>query len=175
MYTLFVKPLSDDARALYTKAAADYLAKPYGERDAGFDLFVSTNKAITANSELVGQGLIAALYDNDRGLFRAYWMLPRSSISKTRMRLANSVGLIDAGYRGEIKAALYALIPTGGVKDSDGYLNDYIKLEAGTRIVQLASPDLLPFDDIQIVDEIPGGATLRGAGGFGSTGVGKSF
>jgi dUTP pyrophosphatase len=174
MYTLYIQPLSDDARALYTKAAADYLAKPYGERDAGLDLYVAADSYICAESSFVGQGLKAALYDPERGIFRAYWMLPRSSISKTPMRLANSVGLIDAGYRGEIKAALYALIPTGGVKDNDGYLNDYVKLEHGTRIVQLAAPDLLPFDDIKIVDEIPGGATLRGAGGFGSTGVGAS-
>ena len=40
-----------------------------------------------------------------------------------------------------------------------------------TRLFQISAPDLLPFEDIQIVNEIPGGATLRGSGGFGSTGV----
>ena len=37
---------------------------------------------------------------------RPYFLMPRSSISKTPLRLCNSVGLIDAGYRGEIMAAV---------------------------------------------------------------------
>jgi dUTPase len=186
MLILYIKPLYDDSRVLYTKAAAEYLARPYGERDAGLDLYVTGPNEIGKQAVLVGQGLIAALYDTDREVFRAYWMLPRSSISKTNLRLANSVGLIDAGYRGEIKAALYAAHPPQQVNTMNDGMNNIIYnnnarnliddyatyLEVQTRVVQLATPDLLPFDDIQIVDEIPGGATLRGAGGFGSTGVG---
>ncbi len=159
MYILYIQSLSDESREVYTKAAAEYVAKPYGERDAGFDLY--SNDAVVTDNQLVGQGVRAALYDTDRKLFRAYWLLPRSSISKTNLRLSNSVGLIDAGYRGEIKAALYDYRGVG------------YNLEKSTRVVQLASPDLLPFDDIKVVDEIPGGATLRGEGGFGSTGVGS--
>ena len=74
----------------------------------------------------------------------------------------------------KINYSLYALIPAEGIKDNDGYINMYVKLDCGTRVVQLATPDLLPFDDIKIVDEIPGGATLRGEGGFGSTGLGTT-
>jgi dUTPase len=40
----------------------------------------------------------------------------------------------------------------------------------GDRYFQISASDLLPFERIEIVDEIPGGATIRGAGGFGSTG-----
>lgn len=163
MYILYIQPLSADSKALYSKSAADYLAKPYGERDAGLDLYAAEDTKIDEGTSMAGMGLKAALYDTARGIFRAYWMLPRSSISKTSLRLANSVGLIDAGYRGEIKAALYTVRVGFGTT-----------LERNTRIVQLASPDLLPFDDIKVVDEIPGGATLRGEGGFGSTGVGAA-
>jgi dUTP pyrophosphatase len=71
--------------------------------------------------------------------------------------MANSVGLIDAGYRGPLLAMLYS---TG--KD--------FAVAAGDRYFQISASDLLPFERIEIVDEIPGGATLRGEGGFGSTG-----
>jgi dUTP pyrophosphatase len=84
-------------------------------------------------------------------------MLPRSSISKTPLRLANSVGLIDAGYRGPLLAMLYST----GVD---------ISVAFGDRYFQIAGPELQPFERIEIVDEIPGGATIRGEGGIGSTG-----
>jgi dUTP pyrophosphatase len=161
MYVLYIQPLSDAVRPLYEKGVADYLAKSYEERDAGLDLYAAEDTKVNEGTSMAGMGVKAALYDTSRGLFRAYWMLPRSSISKTSLRLANSVGLIDAGYRGEIKAALYTTLVGFGTT-----------LEQHTRIVQLASPDLLPFDDIKVVDTIPGGPTLRGEGGFGSTGVG---
>ena len=173
MYVLYIQPLSDDSRTLYTTAVAEYLKKPYHERDAGLDLYVAEDHQIGKESRLVGQGVIAGLYDTDRKLFRAYWMLPRSSISKTNLRLANSVGLIDAGYRGEIKAALYAIKTTQTlevISADKSVFFEYDVITQNTRIVQLATPDLLPFDDIKIVDEIPGGVTLRGEGGFGSTG-----
>lgn len=155
MYILYIKT---DAATLYTLAATNYLAKPYGERDAGFDL-VSTACVVDGKSVKISQHASAALYDTKLNIFRAYWMLPRSSISKTPLRLANSVGLIDAGYRGTLLAAV------------DNITADPYSVNHGDRLFQLSSPDLLPFDDIKIVDEIPGGATLRGSGGFGSTGV----
>jgi len=74
------------------------------------------------------------------------------------MQLANSVGLIDAGYRGDIMAAVRLVGATA------------YEVVAG-RYFQLASPDLLPWDAVRVVDTIPGGETLRGAGGFGSTGL----
>jgi len=154
---------------MYTAAAVAYMAKPRSERDAGFDLF-SVAASVPGMSPMaaggsssggaavkVGQTCRAAVYDPLLGRFRAYWMLPRSSISKTPLRLANSVGLIDAGYRGPLLAMIYS---TGA---------DFA-VTAGDRYFQIAGPELLPFDRIEIVDEIPGGATIRGAGGFGSTG-----
>lgn len=160
MYILFISPVCARSTALYRNAADAYLSKSYGERDAGFDLF---SEGCTlgggARGAKIRQNLRAALYDTERGIFRAYWMLPRSSISKTTMRLANSVGLIDAGYRGQIMAAVDTDIPT--------------QVEFGERYFQLSAPDLLAFDRIEIVEEIPGGPTLRGEGGFGSTGLGQ--
>ena len=157
MFVLYIAP-DAESKDLYVAQAAAYLAKPRAERDAGFDLYSARVWAAQeAKAVKVSQTCRAALYDVVSGHFRAYWLLPRSSISKTPLRLANSVGLIDAGYRGPLLAMV----------DSSANM----EINFGDRYFQLAAPDLLPFDDIRIVDEIPGGATLRGSGGFGSTGV----
>jgi dUTP pyrophosphatase len=95
-----------------------------------------------------------ALAMDDAGNSRAYWLTPRSSISKTPWRLANSMGLIDATYRGVLIAAL------DGPEDP----------VPGTRLVQLTAADLVPWTEVRVVAELPGPATVRGAGGFGSTG-----
>jgi dUTP pyrophosphatase len=152
-YILYLSPASPAARAVYEAAAAAYTARPYSERDAGFDLFSEATAA--AGTTRIQQQVVAAFWDSSLEIFRAYWMLPRSSISRTPLRLANSVGLIDAGYRGPIMAAV------------DGMYS----VTENERLFQLASPDLLPWDQVVVVDTIPGGSTMRGTGGFGSTGV----
>jgi dUTP pyrophosphatase len=157
-YILYLQPSSESARAVYTTAAAAYNARPYEERDAGFDLF-SAAVTTAASGSRIQQQVVAGFYDVARGIFRAYWMLPRSSISRSPLRLANSVGLIDAGYRGPIMAAV------------DGVYN----VADNERLFQLASPDLLPWDEVRVVETIPGGPTARGAGGFGSTGTGTDL
>jgi dUTP pyrophosphatase len=147
-----------EVRTWYAAAIASYLAKPYGERDAGLDAFCSQDLAGAAGSlQKLDLGVKAAAYDKERGHFRAFWLMPRSSISKTPLRMANSMGLIDAGYRGTLLGAT-------------DFQQEY-KVVAGDRYYQIVAADLLPWAHIHIVDEIPGGPTLRGAGGFGSTGL----
>jgi len=157
MLVLYVVPANPDVKVAYEAIAAAYMSKPTGEKDAGFDLVSPATSAEAGTVAKISQQCSAALYDTERGCFRAYWMLPRSSLSKTPLRLANSVGLIDAGYRGTLLAAVD--------------VRSQHTVEANTRLFQIAAPDLLPFDEIWIVAEIPGGPTVRGAGGFGSTGV----
>lgn len=149
----------DEVKELYTTAATLYNSKKYEERDAGFDLFVSQDQLLESNKTVkINSGVRCGFFDDStKSLFRAYYLYPRSSLSKTPMRLANSVGIIDAGYRGEILAAVD--------------LRDNFSVKKGDRYFQLTTPDLLPFDEVKVVDEIPGGPTTRGAGGFGSTGV----
>jgi len=160
MYVLYLVPESAAARESYAAFREAYLLKPFQERDAGFDL-ACESKELSAGvgATRISQQVRAACFDTETGGFRAYWMSPRSSISKTPLRLANSLGLIDAGYRGVLLAAVDLL----GSSD--------FAVHAGDRYFQAVTPDLLPWADIQIVDEIPGGETLRGAGGFGSTGL----
>ena len=87
-------------------------------------------------------------------------LLPRSSIANTPMRLANSIGLIDMGYRGEVLAK---------VDVHTRYL-----WNAGTRLFQLCRGNFEPWDEIILVDGISSGLPSppddRGNGGFGSTG-----
>lgn len=82
---------------------------------------------------------------------------PRSGLATNQgLRLANSVGVIDSDYRGEIIVALY----------SDSQKVQYI--ENGERIAQLVVMQY-EHEDAQEVEELSG--TERGSGGFGSTGA----
>lgn len=98
--------------------------------------------------------------------YYGYYLYPRSSIVKTSMRLANSVGIIDSGYRGEVMA----------VVDKHDTSNDWktvLKRDCKQydRLFQICAGDLQPFR-VEIVDNESelSGITERGCGGFGSTG-----
>lgn len=86
-------------------------------------------------------------------------LFPRSSVSKTDLRLANCVGVIDSDYRGNIQFRydLRRNIRMDGLK----------YLELGERIGQLV---IVPYnsDELQEVEELSD--TERGEGGYGSTG-----
>ena len=85
----------------------------------------------------------------------SYYLYPRSSIIKTPLRMANSVGIIDAGYRGNIIACV------------DNVKNYEYKIEKGSRLFQICGPTLEPIV-IRVVNELSN--SQRGSGGFGSTG-----
>jgi dUTP pyrophosphatase len=89
----------------------------------------------------------------------SYYMYPRSSISKTFIRLANSTGIIDSGYRGNLCAAVDN-IAGFGVETAGKH----------HRYFQICSPTLDPLI-VKLVDDISDfETTIRGSGGFGSTG-----
>lgn len=161
---LFIQPVTDGFAELYHTAANAYNATPMAERNSGFDLFCDVrdiDETYSAHCLLVSQGCRAAAFD-EHGRRRAFWLAPRSSLSRTPFTLANSLGLIDAGYRGVIKAALKRPHVT-----TDGCV-----IEKHQRLTQLAAPDLLPWAEIRVVEHLPDAHTARGAGGFGSTGSG---
>jgi dUTP pyrophosphatase len=88
----------------------------------------------------------------------SYLLLPRSSIIKTPLRLANSVGLIDAHYQNNICGFV------DNIK-REGHF-DVIK---GSRLFQLVTPDLTPFKSLEVVKEFTK-PELNRKGGYGSTG-----
>lgn len=156
--------------------------------DSGIDLMCPKDTFITSNStKLYDLEVSCALYRRVAGelIPMPYYLYPRSSISKTPLRLANSVGIIDAGYRGHLMAALdciYLNPYTSWRVDEKGRMVDRCiptdpkhsppprgKIIKGSRLVQICSPDLTPITTVKIVSDLD--TTARGSGGFGSTGM----
>lgn len=119
------------------------------EHSAGIDL-VAISKTVTQTVIKYGTGLAFEIPVGYVGL-----LFPRSSVSKTGLSMANSVGVIDSDYRGEISAVFKVTDKAGDV------------YQIGDRVCQLV---IVPIPDIEIkeVDDIS--ETERGHGGFGSTG-----
>ena len=135
-------------------------------QDSGFDIFMPNDGVdylsdIKDGARFLGLGLKCCMLK--KGETCGFYLYPRSSISKTKIRLANSVGIIDAGYRGEIIAA----VDTIGVYGSEETLGALRKYD---RYFQICAPDLSPFTVRIVTSEAELGATERGSGGFGSTG-----
>jgi len=142
---LIIKPLSEIARELYENHGH------FHQGDAGLDLY-TPEKIIFKPGETKGIKLQISCEPLDG---KAYYLFPRSSISKTPLRMSNSIGLIDGGYRGEIMAMC------DNIKDFE-----YI-VEKGQRLFQLVATDSSPIE-YELKDELSN--TTRGSGGFGSTG-----
>jgi dUTP pyrophosphatase len=119
--------------------------------DSGFDLYVPADITIPPNSTVTIDHKIAC----EPQFAGGYYLYPRSSISKTPLRLANSVGIIDNSYRGSIMARV------------DNRSNEPYVVRRGERLFQLCHPSLLPLT-VRVVDSIS--ETARGEGGFGSSG-----
>lgn len=142
-------------RKLRAKKVADNIEMPrYAhDGDAGLDLRITAPVMLKPFERcIVGCGLALEIPSGCVGL-----LFPRSGLaSKFGITLANSVGVIDSGYRGEVCAALI----------NQSY--ETVTLEAGTRVCRLVVMPYVPCDLVP-VDELSD--TERGAGGFGSTGV----
>ena len=106
--------------------------------------------------------------DTGKNFDTGYYMHPRSSLSRTPLRLANSTGIIDAGYRGH----LMGMFDVVNIPDnlSDSREADYFGRKFD-RYLQICAPGMIPIV-VEIVDfrEELGHETARGGGGFGSTG-----
>ena len=123
------------------------------EGDAGLDLRAAHDATLELGArELVGTGLALAIPAGFAGL-----VLPRSGLALGQgVTVLNAPGLVDAGYRGELKV----LLVNHGDKP--------VTVRRGDRIAQLVIQSVERAELIE-VGELP--ASERGAGGFGSTGV----
>jgi dUTP pyrophosphatase len=98
-----------------------------------------------------------------------YYMYPRSSLSKTRLRLANSVGIIDSGYRGNL-IGMFDVVNIENNYGNEDIQSDYFA-KVNDRLIQICAPGLVPiFVEIVDYEDDLGCDTERGSGGFGSTG-----
>jgi dUTP pyrophosphatase len=123
------------------------------EGDAGYDLHAAEAVTIGPGERAsVGTGIAVAIPDGHAGL-----VVPRSGLAARHgISLVNAPGLIDSGYRGELRVLLL---------NTDHA--ETFAVDPGDRIAQLVlvaveTPEL---EEVDALDE-----TLRGAGGFGSTG-----
>lgn len=153
---LKIKAITD-----FTYSYFKYVAKE-SETESGLDLVTPQEIIVPANALgfkiKLGFQCEPKFEDN---LVRGFYLYPRSSMgSKTPLRLANSVGIIDSSYRGEIMAVV------DNISDED------FKIDQGIRLFQLCSYDLSPIKFELLDEEDDLSDTARGSGGFGSTGVG---
>ena len=132
--------------------------------NAGFDMFFPEECVFdSSNSKFVSMGIKCgmSIFDTSINQWKptGYYSYPRSSISKTPLMLANSVGIIDSGYRGPIIGAFRNIS-----YDKEPYV-----VEQNARLLQICAPDLRPIV-VELVNESFFKTTERGEGGFGSTG-----
>lgn len=131
----------------------------FHDGDSGLDLFVPQETVVKAReTKAIDLDISSEAYtcvsETDKNP-ASFWVLPRSSIVKTPLRMANSIGLIDAGYRGVLKIVL------------DNISDDDYVIKKGDRLVQAVHPSLLLIQ-LNLVDKLTD--TQRGVDGWGSTG-----
>ena len=131
--------------------------------NAGFDVYFPHSHAFPeGKTEFVSMDIQCEMhvYEGVTNSWKpvSYYSYPRSSISKTPLMLANCVGIIDSGYRGNL---------IGAFKNTSahGHL-----VEQHTRLLQICAHNLQPIH-VTLVDASFFEQTARGEGGFGSTGI----
>jgi dUTP pyrophosphatase len=138
----------------------------YHAGDAGFDLFVVKDTTIgPGETVLVDMGVqcqsksfswcVWKWFKGQYYNYHSYFLIPRSSISKTPLMMRNSVGVIDSSYTGSIKAPLF------------NTSTEPFFLKRGERYTQLVNADMSPVK-MEVVDSLR--STSRSGNGFGSTG-----
>lgn len=157
-YELEIMPLSDTLS--FYKTEFDL-----SDTNAGFDLYSSEDVTVTQTQEFIPFGAVfrllkvnafpGALPNDHLKTDVHFWLTPRSSIFRSGVMMANSVGTIDKSYRGELKAPVWSM--TG---------NSVIT--RGDRLFQIVAPDMGWIRHVRLVNSMS--ETVRGSGGFGSTG-----
>ena len=171
--SIFVDDDDVELKKIYCQSASTHNNKLFEDPhfyDAGFDLLLPSNTVFvpgqvnkvdfqikcSAKIHFLNRDIQA----NSRSYFTGFYTHPRSSLSKTPLRLANATGIIDAGYRGNLI----------GMFDSNN--EGQYTSELFSRLLQICAPSLMPIfvDIVENIEEL-GPVTSRGGGGIGSTGI----
>lgn len=155
-------------KKLVPEAVIPTYAKP---GDAGMDLVATSIDNNSDDYIEYGTGLAIEIPEGYVGL-----IFPRSSNSKKDLVLCNSVGVIDSGYRGEIKLRYKRIINPSSEKFTMNYgffsgLSLYLTInhyEIGDKIGQIV---ILPIPMVKFIEVDELSQSERGEGGFGSTGA----
>lgn len=133
-------------------APLPHYAKP---GDAGMDL--TTRQTVTlapGETKMVGTGVAVEIPQGYFGM-----VVPRSGLGSRGVNISNCCGIIDSGYRGEIKAALH---------NNQSIMGKSVTVERGERICQLI---IVPFATCACEEVSELSDTERGESGFGSSGA----
>ena len=168
---LFIDCNDDNLKNMYNGATIFHNAKMHNSDfpDAGFDLFTpnetncSYNMVNKINFSVCSSARIVC--ENGKIFNSGFYLYPRSSLSSTPLRLANSTGIIDSGYRGHLIGKFDCLCNNNNNNNNNYVVNQFDKL------LQIVAPGMIPiFVYIVNSKEELGLETERGEGGFGSTG-----
>jgi len=169
---LYVKSENSELVELYKKHVKKHNENIMSDEypNSGFDLFIPSDTVFEKEFESVFVDLevkceMTYREKHNSNETAAYYVYPRSSISKTPLMLANHTGIIDSGYRGFLIAALRYL----KLHNEDNYAISKYTVEKYTRLLQICHPSLCPIV-VKLVDENELSTTRRGEGRFGSTG-----
>ena len=145
---LYILPDNDSIKMLYSN-------RNNYSGDSGFDLVCPEELIINPGQTIrINYKIKCEAIKNNENV--AYYLFPRSSISRTPLRMSNSVGVIDKGYRGHIMASI------------DNISDQQYTIREGDRLFQICHPLLEPID-FTIVNNLSD--SNRGENGFGSTGT----
>lgn len=150
----FINPTKVKVKKLHQDAVVPSYSKI---GDAGFDL-TAISKEVLGDRVIYGFGLA---FEVPKDHFMM--IVPRSSICKKDLYLTNHCGIVDSGYRGEVKA-VFRIDP---VDDSMYGSLLASKYDVGDRIAQGI---ILPFPSINFIEVTELSSSKRGKDGFGSTG-----
>ena len=156
-------------RELYAQQILDreqkFVAADKQMWDAGFDLYSPLGTLSIpghATSFKADMGVVCSMdfYDGYTPYQPVgFFLYPRSSLGLTPLRLANSVGVIDAGYRGHLIALLDNISP-----------EPYV-LQPYQRLVQIVCPNITYPMHVRLVESHSHDTSERGTKGFGSSGL----
>ena len=189
---IYITDSSEELKDKYKDAISQHnaMVETSNHPDSGFDLFTPLTTIHDINEEIqqchfrnrssvtvkgnmkakTAMFKVTDCSEDGSVVFRptGFFLYPRSSISKTNVRLANNTGIIDSGYRGCLAGMFDILRRELDSNEDSATVNT---LDNYHRLLQICAPGLEPFRVELVFDESDLGVTSRGAGGFGSTGT----
>ena len=149
------------------KLHPDAVIPSYSKKgDAGMDLTIVNNITI---ENISNYGTIECHFGIAMEIPKGYvgLIFPRSSIYKSTLRLSNAVGVIDSGYRGELRAQLD--LSTSCIMAEDNEITEYKgkRYVKGDRVAQMI---IIPYPQIEFEEVEQLSETERGTKGYGSSG-----
>ena len=154
---LYLSPVDINIENMYKESESNE-----SWQDSGVDIYFPSDIVCEPRKKtLIKMGVCAAVFNSEddpkTSTSKPYFMFPRSSIGKTPLRMANSVGIIDLQYRGELCVQV------------DNISDEPYEVKRGQRLFQICSQDLEPFNKVVVTRFLP--KTDRGVNGLGSTGI----